>query len=215
MSARILRAAIAAAALAGPAAAQQFSLGAGAAGGTYQEQGTSLAFTGWGPAIAGTAAWQRYSLRLDAFRISYSPTSSSTGAEPFDLTQFDARARYSIDSTWTLEAGYRQQNIAPADAAQGLRVIPVGGRVNFALAPGAKITAFADYLAAAKFSGGGSAPFAMEVGMSAFYAPGAGALRFTMDYAFDRIDRETTSSSGTIQVPIQSSVVQLGVALEF
>jgi hypothetical protein len=215
MIARTLCAAIAAAAFASAAGAQQFSLGANAAGGTYQEQGSSLAFTGWGPGLAGTAAWKRYAIWLDVYRISYSPTSSSTGAEPFDLTQFDGRARYSIDSTWTLEAGYKQQTIAPSDAAQGMSAIPLGGRVNFALAPGARITAFADYLAAAKFSGGGSAPFAMEVGMSAFYAPNAGSLRFTVGYAFDRIDRQTTSSSGTIQVPIQSSVVQLGVALEF
>ncbi|HUO51795.1 MAG TPA: hypothetical protein VMT93_04690 [Gemmatimonadaceae bacterium] len=201
--------------LAAPAAAQRFSVGVGAANGTYQEQGDALAFTGWGPEITATAAAARWQLWMNLLRISYKPTSGSAGAEPFDLTLFDGRVRYAFDSTWSAEIGYQQQNVAPSDAAQQVRVIPVGGRVGFTLAPGARISANVDYLAAARFSGGGSAPFAMEVGLQAYYAPGAGALRFTVGYAFDRIDRQTTSAGGTLPVPIQSSVVQLGLALTF
>ena len=197
------------------AAAQQFEVGVQAAGGTYQEQGPSLAFTGWGPSITADGGWRRFGLWLNVLRISYTPSNADASAEPFDLTQFDGRARYAIDSMWSLEAGYQQQTIAPSSAAQGMSMIPIGGRVTFALAPGARISARADYLAAAKFSGGGSAPFSIEIGLNGYYAPNAGKLRFTVDYAFDRIDRQTSSGGTTLDVPIQSSVVRLGVALAF
>ena len=61
----------------------------------------------------------------------------------------------------------------------------------------------------------GSAPFALELGLSAYYSPNAGKLRFTADFAFDRIDRQTSGSSGTVDVPMQSSIGTIGVALAF
>lgn len=202
-------------ALAPAAAAQRFVVGAQAAVGSYQEQGPSLDFTGWGPSITANGTWRRFGLALALSRISYSPTDDAAAAEGFDLTQFDGRVRYVINDMWSLQAGYQQRNVAPTTAAQGLSFIPVGGTVAFTLAPGARIAANADYLAAAKFSGGGSAPFAMELGLHAYYAPNAGALRFTVDFAFDRIDRQTSTGSGTVDSPIQSAVTTLGIAYSF
>jgi hypothetical protein len=195
--------------------AQTIVAGVQAAGGAYQEQGPALDFTGWGPAVSLDGRWKNYEVDLSLLRISFSPSSASSDADGFDMTQFDGRARWSINAMWSVEAGYLQRTIAPTTAAQGMSVIPVGGRIAFDLAPGAKISAHVDYLAAAKFSGGGSAPFALELGLNTYYAPGAGSLRFTADFAFDRIDRQTTSGGVTSAVPIQSSIVALGVALAF
>lgn len=197
------------------AAAQRFVIGLEAAAGSYQEQGQSLDFSGWGPALSVAGSWRRYGIVLNVTRIAFSPTDSAAAAEPFDLAQFDGRVRWDANATWGLEAGYLQRTISPSTAAQGMSVIPVGGRVNFPLAPGARIAAHADYLAAAKFSGGGSASVAIEVGLGASYAPGAGTVRFTADFAFDRLDRQTSSGGSTLEVPIQSSVGTLGIALVF
>jgi hypothetical protein len=202
-------------ALAPAAAAQRFVVGAQAAVGSYQEQGPSLDFTGWGPSVTADGSWRRFGLALALSRISYSPTDAAAAAEGFDLTQFDGRVRYEINDTWSVQAGYQQRNVAPSTAAQGLSFVPIGGTVAFALAPGARISANADYLAAAKFSGGGSAPFAMELGLHAYYAPKAGSVRFTVDFAFDRIDRTTNTGSGTVDSPIQSATTTLGVAFAF
>ncbi len=215
-SARAVRIAIALGCLsAGTASAQAIVAGVQAAGGTYQEQGPGLEFTGWGPAISLGGKWRSYGIDLGLMRISFSPTASSAGAEPFDMTQFDGRARWYISDMWSVEAGYLQRTVTPTTAAQGMSVIPVGGRIAFALAPGASIAARVDYLAAAKFSGGGSAPFSLELGLSTYYAPNAGRLRFTADFSFDRLDRQTTSGGITSDVPIQSSIVTLGVAVTF
>jgi hypothetical protein len=203
------------ASLASAAAAQRFVVGAQAAVGSYQEQGPSLDFTGWGPSITADASWRRFGLALAVSRISYSPTDPDAAAESFDLTQFDGRVRYGINDMFSVQAGYQQRTVAPSTAAQGLSFIPIGGTVSFTLAPGARIAANVDYLAAAHFSGGGSAPFAMELGLHAYYAPNAGSLRFTADFAFDRIDRQTTTSSGTLDSPIQSAVTTIGIALAF
>jgi hypothetical protein len=195
--------------------AQALVAGVQAAGSTYQEQGPALDFTGWGPAISLGGRWRAYGIDLSLMRISFTPSDASSGAEPFDMTQFDGRARWYISEVWSVEAGYQQRTVSPTTAAQGMSMIPIGGRIAFALAPGASIAARVDYLAAAKFSGSGSAPFSMELGLSTYYAPNAGRLRFTADYSFDRLDRQTTSGGVTSDVPIQSSIVTLGVAVTF
>lgn len=195
--------------------AQRFVIGVEAAAGSYQEQGPSLAFSGWGPALSITGSWRHFGVALNATRISFSPTAAAAAAQPFDLTQFDGRARWDVSATWSLEAGYQLRTVSPTEAAQEMRMLPVGARVGFPLAPGARIAAHADYLAAARFSGGGRAPFALELGLSASYSPGAGTLRFTADFAFDRLDRQTSAAGGTLNVPIQSSIGTMGIALVF
>jgi hypothetical protein len=71
------------------------------------------------------------------------------------------------------------------------------------------------YVASTDFSGGGSAPFGIELGLSAGYGPGSGRFRLTGDYEFQRIDRRTDQNGTRLSVPIQSSVARFGVSVRF
>jgi hypothetical protein len=65
------------------------------------------------------------------------------------------------------------------------------------------------------FTGGGSAPFGIELGLTAGYGPGSGRFRLTGDFEFQRIDRRTDQNGSRLNVPIQSSVARLGLAVKF
>jgi len=70
---------------------------------------------------------------------------------------------------------------------------------------------FGAYLAAPKFSGGGSAGLAFEIGLGIGVGPQGGRLRFTTDYDFQRIDREVNGAA----TPIQSLVTRAGAVVRF
>jgi hypothetical protein len=82
------------------------------------------------------------------------------------------------------------------------------------LGPNGGVAARVNYLAGAKFSGGGSAPFAMDVGLSAFYAFARGRLRITGESQFQHFSR-TVDVGGTQDVPIQQVLGRLGLAVGF
>jgi hypothetical protein len=71
------------------------------------------------------------------------------------------------------------------------------------------------YLAGSDFSGGGSAPFGIELGLSAAYAPGSSRFQITGDYEFQRINRHTDQNGTRLSVPIQSSLARFGLAVKF
>jgi hypothetical protein len=91
----------------------------------------------------------------------------------------------------------------------------LGLRAAYPLAPGAVVAVRTSYVAGTDVTGGGSAPFGIELGLSAGYGPGSGRFRATGDYDFQRIDRHTDQTGTHLSVPIQSSVARLGLAVRF
>jgi hypothetical protein len=71
------------------------------------------------------------------------------------------------------------------------------------------------YVAGTDFTGGGSAPFGIELGLAAAYGPGSGRVRLTGDYQFQRIDRHTDQNGTRLSVPIQTSVARLALMVKF
>ena len=71
------------------------------------------------------------------------------------------------------------------------------------------------YLAAPKFSGGGGAPFSLDLGLGLDVRLG-GSLHGTANYSFQRINRKTNpGGTGQIDAPIQETVARVGLALAF
>ena len=195
------------------AGAQQLSVGVAATAADYREQGSSLRFEGGGLSAHLDTGWRRFGLRLTATQLTLEPSgAAAAAAEPFDLTQFDVRVRARLVREYSVEAGMLRRTVVASDAAQEVGAVRVGALASYALAPGASLTARAAYLGAARFSGGGTAPFGAEVGLGASYGPGRGRLRAFGDFELQHFGRRTTVSGARLQVPIQSSVARLGVA---
>jgi hypothetical protein len=199
-----------------PLRAQQVTIGAGYALADYQEQAAFLHFRGGGPTAMIVAERGRLALRVDASHLDLDPPDDSPSPlEAFKVDQISIRMGVRAMSLVSVEAGYFRRSTAPSRAAQSYSAGTLGIRAAYPLAPGADVAVRSAYVAGTHFSGGGSAPFGIELGLSAAYGPGSGRYRVTGDYEFQRIDRRTEQNGTRLSVPIQSSVARLGLSVRF
>ena len=199
-----------------PAAAQQVSVGAGYALADYREQADFLHFHGSGPAASLSVERGRMALRADGWHLSFDAAGDAApGLESFTVDEVDLRLGVRMVSTLALEAGYLHQAVSPSRAAESFSGLTLGFRGWYSLAPGATVALRTSYVAGNDFTGGGSAPFGIALGLSAAYGPGSGRYSVTGDYRFERIDRRTELNGGRVSVPIQSLVARVGLAVKF
>jgi len=200
---------------AAPASAQRVSAGVQLAGAEYAEQGASLRFAGAGGSGYLAFGWRRFGLSFAATHLAMQPSEASDVAEPFDITQTDIRFRVRATELVSVEAGFVHRDIQPLHAAQSMAATRLGAVLNFPLAVGSDVAVRASYLGGGKFSGGGSAPFGVEVGLGANYAPWSERVRITGDLEFQRLDRRITSGTELLQAPIQNSIARIGIQLAY
>ena len=199
-----------------PMAAQQVTVGGGYALADYREQAAFLHFRGSGPTATLAVERGRLALRVEASHLSLDPSGDGSGTlESFTVDQIGARVGFKAMSLVAVEAGFFRRSIAPGRAAQSYSAATLGLRAAYPLAPGADVALRTAYVASTDFTGGGSAPFGIELGLSAAYGPGSGRFRLTGDFDFQRIDRHTDQDGSRLSVPIQSSLARFGVAVTF
>lgn len=199
-----------------PVTAQQVTLGGGYALADYREQAAFLHFRGSGPTAMVAVERSRLALRVEASHLNLDPASDgSDPLEAFTVDQIGVRVGVRTISLVSIEAGYFRRSTAPTRAGQSYSAATLGVRAAYPLAPGADVALRTAYVAGADFSGGGSAPFGIELGLSAAYGLGSSPLRLTGDFEFQRIDRRTDQNGTRISVPIQTSVARIGVAVKF
>ena len=214
MSARTLAVALLVV-LATRADAQRISAGAQIAFAEYAEQGASLHFDGAGPSGHVSLGWRRFDVSFSAARLSFASTATDDVAEPFDVTQTELSLRVRATRLVSVEAGFLEREVAPLHAAQSVAAIRLGALMAFPLAPGADVAVRASYLTGSRFSGGGSAPFGVQLGLGVSYAPWWERVRITGDLEFMRLDRRIATEDGPVSTPIQSSTARLGVMIAY
>ena len=195
--------------------AQRISAGAQYAFAEYAEQGATLHFDGTGSSGYVSLGWRRFDISYSGAHLSFVPTTAGSVAEPFDITQSDFTLRVRATRLFSVEAGFLDREVKPLNAAQSVGAIRLGALMAIPLAAGADVAVRASYLAGSKFSGGGSAPFGVALGLGVSYAPWWERVRVTGDLEFLRLDRSITRTEGHVPAPIQSSTARLGVMLAY
>ena len=195
-------------AVATPASAQFVNLGVQGVFADYRELGPALSYNGGGLGGIAELNWHKFSGDFQIARITFNPSSGSSATDKFTSTQFDAHLRWFLASGISLETGYTKRSISPDFTTQNFTAIRAGIRANYGLGPSVNLLLRGNYLAAAKFSGGGTAPFALELGLGMAIGAANGRIRFTGDYEFQRIDRKTS-----VKVPIQQALARVGAAI--
>ncbi|HTY05026.1 MAG TPA: hypothetical protein VMC86_00790 [Gemmatimonadales bacterium] len=195
-------------ALASPAAAQRVTVGVQGVFADYRELSSALTYSGGGFAGIAQLNWHKFSGDFQVAKINYNPTSGSLATDKFASTQFDAHLRWFLASGVSLETGYTKRDVSPDFTTQNFTAIRLGIRANYGLGPGANLLLRGNYLAASKFSGGGTAPLALELGLGLSVGSASGRWRITGDYEFQRIDRKTS-----VPVPIQQAMARIGAAV--
>jgi hypothetical protein len=187
------------------AGAQDVSLGVQGALADYTDRDL---FRGTGGGLTIWARLGHISAEGSIVRTSYHPLTTNFGLIGFKTTQLDARLGFDLAAGFTAEAGLMKRTVDRV-GMQEVGSGRIGIRYSKFIGPGVFVGVRGNYLVAANFTGGGSADLAIELGLLASVAPRNGRYRFTMDYGFQRIDRKVSGE----EVPIQQSLVRLGVAV--
>ena len=108
------------------------------------------------------------------------------------------------------EVGVTNRKADPEFDAQSMAAVRIGARGSYLLGPGATIALRGNYLAGAKFSGGGKAPFAFDIGLSLAVGAVNGRYRLTGDYDFQTAKRKTVTDA-----PLQQTLARIGIAFGF
>lgn len=198
-------------------AAQRFQINAGAnvVFGDYKETSAALHYQGGGAGFWVGLTKGKFSADGALASVSYQPVDDGLGFEDFKATQIDARARYYLASGISAEAGFTRRMMDPEFAAQSVAAARLGLRASYLLGPGANLSIRGNYLAGAKFSGGGKAAFGLEVGLGLSVGASNGRWRVTADYEFQRFNRTTDGSGVETKVPLQQALARVGAALGF
>jgi hypothetical protein len=155
----------------------------------------------------------RFAAEAAVSTLSYDPRGGA--AEPFDATQFDGWVRYRVLEWASVELGVTSREVRDEFRAQSAAAFRIGAHSAVALGPFAGIAARVDYLPGARFSGGGSAAFALDVGLRVHYGFARGRLRVTGESQLQRFNRTVRVGGAEQDVPIQQSVARLGLAVAF
>ena len=194
-----------------PAArAQRVQAGAQVAFGDYREVSGDLHWRGAGPAAWASVSLRKLTLEGRFARIKYDPVAGGSATEGFKATQLDGFARYYLASNVSAEVGVTNRKADPEFDAQSMAAVRIGARGSYLLGPGATIALRGNYLAGAKFSGGGKAPFAFDIGLSIMVGAVNGRYRVTGDYDFQTAKRKTVTDA-----PLQQTLARIGVAFGF
>lgn len=195
------------------AAAQQITIGPQAVLASYREVVSQLRYAGIG--VGGVVSVRLHKLSAEAVvtRVKLDTTGGSTATTGFTATQVDAWVAYDVASYASVEVGVIRRTADPELDAQSVGAVRLGARSFYDIGPGATVLFRANYLAAPKFSGGGSARLSLDLGLGLDVRL-AGRLHGTADYAFQRINRKTDpGGTGQIDAPIQETVARIGLAL--
>jgi len=179
----------------------------------YREASSSLRYTGIGPGALGEIEFHRVRAEAVASVIQMSPDQGSGATTGFQATEVDAWAGVDALPYLTVEAGIASRSPSIAFTAQSFGAVRAGLLAHFLLGPAVTVSLRGDYLAAAEFSGGGSAPFSLEIGLG-LGVQLARHFRATAAYTFQRLDRRTSPAGGpTASVPIEQAQAQLGISV--
>ena len=202
-------------AAAAPLAAQRLVIGLAGVLGDYREATNDLRFDVSG--IGGNAVLTlgRFAAEAAVTALSYEPSGGRAPADSFETVQFDGYLRYRALQWASLEVGVTSREVSEGFEAQSAAAVRIGVHSAAALGPNGGVAARVNYLAGAQFSGGGSAPFSMDVGLSAFFAFARGRLRITGESQFQHFDRTVDVGGAKQDVPIQQVVGRLGLAVGF
>jgi uncharacterized protein with beta-barrel porin domain len=143
------------------------------------------------------------------------PINGSAATESFRASLTDAWLRWDVLDYIGIEVGLMKRSADSEFAAQSVGAARIGARTHYPLGPGAAVWLRGDYLAGARFSGGGSARAAVDLGLG-LDIQWSRHVRAAAQYSFQRVDRKTNPAGGAqASVPIEQALARVGLAVGF
>jgi hypothetical protein len=191
------------------AAQKTLRVGVHSVGMTYTEVNAAKRSEGVGGAATLALRWRRFGLQGMALKTRLIPDNDEF--EPYDFVQWDVRFDFWIAPIIAIEVGGEWWSVDPEFAAQEAGAGRIGFASQYSLARISEISVRGAYLVNPRFSGGGDAGLAVELGLGVGVGTSNGLFRARAETNFQRIDREVNG----IDVPIQVTQARLGVEFGF
>lgn len=177
---------------------------------TYTEVAETSRSEGVGVAATLQLRWRRLGLEGLVSKARLKPVSNDD-LEQYDIVQLDVRFNFWVAPIVALEIGGEWWSIDPEFAAQEAGAGRIGIVTQYPLARISEVWARAAYLVNPRFSGGGDAGLAIDLGMGIGVGTSNGRFRVVAESNFQRIDRQVNN----VEVPLQVTQARLGVVVGF
>ncbi len=184
-------------------------IGVHSVGMTYTEVNADNRSQGVGGAATLALRWRRFGLEGMALKTRLVPDDDER--EQYDFVQWDVRFDFWIAPIIAIEVGGEWWSIDPEFAGQEMGAGRIGFVSQYALARISEIWVRGAYLVNPRFSGGGDAGLAVELGLGVAVGTSNGLFRAQAESNFQRIDRRVSG----VDVPLQLTQARLGVVFGF
>ncbi len=208
---RVLVGVAAIAVIAVPLHAQSLRLAVGATGVSFSEVSEALQYDGPGGNAMIDFRFGRFMVQGEGYVARLKPDPETGLTEDLDLRQIDVRIAYFISPALAIQIGGSGREAKPENSTTNVGYGRIGLISENRLGSIARIWVRGAYLPNPRFSGGGSADFAFEIGLGTWIVTSNGRFGARIEFDFQRIDRQVND----VDVPQQMMVGRLSFEVGF
>jgi hypothetical protein len=197
--------------LAGPLHGQTLRVAVGATGVSFSEVGEALQYDGAGGNAMIDVRFGKFMVQGEGFIARLVPDAETGLTEDIDVRQADLRIAYFLNPALAIQIGASGREATPANTTTNVGYGRIGLISENRLGSIARIWVRGAYLPNPRFSAGGSAEFAFEIGLGTWIGTSNGRFGARIEYDFQRIDRQVND----IDAPQQLMVGRLSFEVGF
>lgn len=194
-----------------PLHAQSLRLAVGATGVSFSEVSEARQYDGAGGSAMIDFRFGRFMVQGEGYVARLKPDPETGLTENVDLRQIDVRIAYFINPALAIQIGGSGREVKPENSTTNVGYGRIGLISENRLGSIARIWVRGAYLPNPKFSGGGSADFAFEIGLGTWIGTSNGRFGARIEFDFQRIDRQVND----VDVPQQMMVGRLSFEVGF
>lgn len=194
-----------------PVAAQSIRFAVGISGVSFSEVDENVQYDGAGGSAMIDFRFGRFMIQGEGYIARMTPDPETGSTETVDFRQGDIRIAYFFSPALAIQIGGSGRQAIPEFSTTDVGYGRIGLISENRLGSIARIWVRGAYLPGPKFSGGGTAEFAFEIGLGTWIGTSNGRFGVRIEYDFQRIDRQVND----VSVPQQQMVGRLSLEVGF
>ena len=193
-----------------PLHGQSLRLAIGATGVSFAEVGEALQYDG--PVGNATIDFRfgKFMVQGEGYIARLVPDAETGLTEDLDMRQADLRIAYFLSPALAIQIGASGRDATPESSTTDVGYGRTGLISENRLGSIARIWVRGAYLPSPKFSGGGSAEFAFEIGLGTWIGTSNGRFGARIEYDYQRIDRQVNDVDAGQQLMVARLSFEVG-----
>ena len=193
-----------------PLHGQSLRLAIGATGVSFAEVGEALQYDGPGGNAMIDFRFGKFMVQGEGYIARLVPDAETGLTEDLDMRQADLRIAYFLSPALAIQIGASGREATPENSTTNVGYGRIGLISENRLGSIARIWVRGAYLPSPKFSGGGSAEFAFEIGLGTWIGTSNGRFGARIEYDYQRIDRQVNDVDAGQQLMVARLSFEVG-----